>query len=93
MASRDVLARAAVKHQEEQREQEDGEARSSNKMGKKGKKRKRRKKKLPKIPSSRGVGDQDTMFEYAEDETRRSKGILDGGELLLAWKRWASRRR
>ena len=51
-------------------------------MGKKENKRKRRKKKLPKRPSSspqRGVGDQNTMFEYAEDENEKAKGTLVGG--------------
>ena len=82
----DVLAQAAVKHQEEQREQEDGGARSSNKMGKKGKKRKRRKKKLPKGPCSsprHGVGDQDTMFEFAEDENEEVKRYSGQGGTAL----------
>ena len=78
----DVLTKAAVKHQEEQRDQEDSGAPSSNKMEKKGKKRKRRKKKLPKGPSSSprcGVGDQDTMFEYAEDENEEVEGYSGQG--------------
>ena len=76
----DVLVQAA-EHQKRQREQEDGGSRSSNK-GKKGKKRKRRKKKLPKGSSSSfpldlrgGAGDQDTMFDYAEDENVEVAGV------------------
>ena len=51
---------------------------SSSSGGKSWKKRKRRKKKVPKTHSSsslrRGVGDQGTMIEYAEDELKEIAG-------------------